>query len=155
MSWKCSKIPRDLNQVPHPYSCKATDKERAWLDRISLSDVSFSVANKPKGKINRVRKRNKQPGFCCPQWADCTTGPKRAKQHGASCRGLVGEPLVPAFPPKSAGSSWLLEGSSSTVTCFVQKYVRKNDTWHFGRMFEGPVLKADVLSCHADGGSLC
>lgn len=59
MSEKCSKVPTDLKTALSLCSCKAIDKDKARLDRISLSDVSFSVANKPKRKINRGREKNK------------------------------------------------------------------------------------------------
>lgn len=100
-----------------PVLCRAIDKERAWLDRINLS-VSFSVVNKPKGKINRGRKRKKQPERC-PWQADYAPCQCPFSQHGGKALSAFTRRPSPQLP-------------CSTVPCFAQRCTSAGGAWHFG-----------------------
>ena len=97
---------------------QATDKERAWLDRIGLSDVSFSVANKPNRRINRERKGNNL-SIVVHSGLTAHTSSKEGRQAGVPSQGL--EAQSEPFSHWGLRFSWLSEVGYSSVTCFVKK----------------------------------
>lgn len=107
---------------PEHRSCKATDKERAWLDRIGLSDVSFSVANKPNRRINRERKGNNL-SIVVHSELTAHTSSKEGRQAGVPSQGL--EAQSEPFTHWGPRFSWLSEVEYSSVTCFVKKKKKK------------------------------
>lgn len=111
---------------PEHRSCKATDKERAWLDRIGLSDVSFSVANKPNRRINRERKGNNL-SIVVHSGLTAHTSSKEGRQAGVPSQGL--EAQSEPFSHWGLRFSWLSEVGYSSVTCFVKKTTTHECKW--------------------------
>ena len=109
---------------PEHRSCKAIDKERAWLDRIGLSDVSFSVANKLNRRINRERKGNNL-SIVVHSGLTAYTLSKEGRQAGVPSQGLEAQSPSPTGVPGFTGSLKL--GIALWLALFKKKNTKNHE----------------------------